>query len=91
MVTQVAQRNDVTRQQIYAWRRELKKRGLWSPDEGAIFLPIGVPVSRCAPAAPSAAASVSVELRLAKGRSLQFDSAMDQATLIRLIRAVEAA
>ncbi|WP_155268933.1 transposase [Brucella intermedia] len=27
-VTDVAQRYDVTRQQIYTWRRELKKKGL---------------------------------------------------------------
>ena len=90
-VTQVAQRNDVTRQQIYAWRHELKRKGLWSPEEGAIFLPIGVPAIECAPAASVPASSVSVELRLAKGRSLQFDSVMDEATLMRLIRAVEAA
>ena len=31
-VTQVAQRHEVTRQQIYAWRHELKRKGLWSPD-----------------------------------------------------------
>ena len=30
-VTRVAQRNDITRQQIYAWRHELKKKGLWAP------------------------------------------------------------
>ena len=34
-VTQVAQRHDVTRQQIYAWRHYLKKKGLWSPGCGA--------------------------------------------------------
>jgi transposase len=90
-VTQVAQRNDVTRQQIYAWRHELKKKGLWSPEEGAIFLPIGVPAIECAPAASVPAASVSVELGLVKGRTLRFDSVMDEAALMRLIRAVEAA
>ena len=31
-VTQVAQRHEITRQQIYAWRHEMKKKGLWSPD-----------------------------------------------------------
>ncbi|WP_190305595.1 transposase [Roseicitreum antarcticum] len=36
-VTQVAQRHEVTRQQIYAWRSELKRKGLWSPDAGALF------------------------------------------------------
>ena len=42
-VTQVAQRHDVTRQQIYAWRHEMKKKGLWSPDGGALFLPFDIP------------------------------------------------
>jgi transposase len=27
-VTQVAQRHDATRQQLYAWRHDLKKKGL---------------------------------------------------------------
>lgn len=40
-VTQVAQRHEMTRQQIYAWRHELKRKGLWSPDAGALFLPVG--------------------------------------------------
>jgi transposase len=29
-VTQVAQRHEVSRQQVYAWRHELKKKGLGS-------------------------------------------------------------
>ncbi len=36
-VTQVAQRHEVTRQQIYAWRHELKRKDLWSPDAGRCF------------------------------------------------------
>ena len=32
-VTQVAQRHEITRQQIYAWRHFLKSKGLW-PVEG---------------------------------------------------------
>ena len=39
-VTQVAQRHENTRQQISMWRHELKGKGLWSPDAGALFLPI---------------------------------------------------
>ncbi|MGO4916624.1 transposase [Pseudogemmobacter sp. W21_MBD1_M6] len=31
-VTQVAQRHEIMRQQIYALRHELKKKGLWSPE-----------------------------------------------------------
>jgi len=39
-VTQVAQRHAITRSQIYGWRRNLKKKGLGSPDRGAVFLPV---------------------------------------------------
>jgi transposase len=40
-VTQVAQRHEIRRQQIYAWRHDLKKKGLWSPDAGALYLSSG--------------------------------------------------
>jgi transposase len=36
-VTQVAQRYEVIRQKIYAWRHELKRKGLWSPDLARII------------------------------------------------------
>ncbi|SNT34819.1 transposase, partial [Antarctobacter heliothermus] len=54
-VTQVAQRHEITRQQIYAWRHELKKKGLWSPDAGALFYPLDIPVASGVPVAPPAA------------------------------------
>ena len=94
-VTQVAQRHEITRQQVYAWRHELKKKGLWSPDAGALFFPLeipdaaGVPVPQ--PPVAETAPPSAVELRLRGGRCLQFDSAMDPAALTSLIRAVEAA
>jgi transposase len=94
-VTQVAQRHEVTRQQIYKWRHELKKKGLWSPDIGALFFPLDMPVTSGVPVAqpPTAEAppAIAVELRLRGGRSLHFDSTVDPATLISLIRAVDAA
>ena len=37
-VMQVAQRHELTRSQVYGWRRNLKKKGLWSPDRGAVFV-----------------------------------------------------
>ena len=104
-VTQVAQRHDVTRQQVYSWRHDLKKRGLWYPmrsptpildqgleqglEQGTVFLPIDFHVPETAPPAPVAPSSV--ELGMVGGRCLQFDSTMDVAVLTRLIRAVEAA
>ncbi|MPQ96213.1 transposase [Thioclava sp. JE_KL1] len=94
-VTQVAQRHEVTRQQIYAWRHELKRKGLWSPETGVLFLPAGmVPAmdltvveDRTTTTTPV----VWVELRLVKGRVLRFESNIDDAALSRLVRAVDAA
>ena len=54
-VTQVAQRHDVTRQQIYAWRHELKKKGLLSALPEALFLPVDLdrPMELAMPAVAS--------------------------------------
>lgn len=94
-VTQVSQRHEVTRQQIHAWRHDLKKKGLWSPDGGALFFPMDLPVAAGVPAAQSPvverAPPSAVELRLRCGRCLHFDSTMEPAALTSLIRAVEAA
>lgn len=94
-VTQVAQRHEVTRQQIYAWRHELKKKGLWSPEGGALFFPLDIPVAAGVPVAQppavEAPSPITVELRLRGGRSLHFDSAVDPVAMTSLIRAVEAA
>tara|TARA_R110000796_G_C14412986_1_gene418964 strand:- start:345 stop:725 length:381 start_codon:yes stop_codon:yes gene_type:complete len=94
-VTQVAQRHEIKRQQIYAWRHDLKKKGLWSPDAGALFFPLDIPVAAGVPAAQSPITEVPplvpVELRLQGGRSLHFDSTVDPAVLTALIRAVDGA
>jgi transposase len=95
-VTQVAQRHDVTRQQIYAWRHGLKKKGLLSALPEALFLPVeldrraelSVPAAM---SAPEARRFTSIELQLANGRCLRFDAALDMAMLTPLIRAVEGA
>ena len=91
-VTQVAQRHEITRQQIYAWRHDLKNKGLWSPDAGALFLPFDIPEHGVPAIAdtPTVAAPMAVELRLRNGRSLHFDSNMAALALTQLIRAVEA-
>jgi len=47
-VTQVAQRHDITRQQIYAWRHALMKAGLLRPATGAVLLSLDMPTSFCA-------------------------------------------
>ncbi|UWR53674.1 transposase [Phaeobacter inhibens] len=88
-VTHVAHRHDVTRQQIYRWRHELKKKGLWPTGDGAVFVPIDFHVAEMA--APEPAPPSPLELRLSNGRCLRFDTGVDTAALTRLIRAVDAA
>ena len=95
-VMQVAQRHDVTRQQIYAWRHELKKKGLLSALPEALFLPVEFdsPVELGMPTVSSeveAARPAQIELQLGNGPCLRFDPALDAVTLTQLIRAVEAA
>ena len=90
-VTQVARRHDVTRQQIYRWRHELKKKGLWPPTQGAVFLQIDFQVADIVTSPPELAPPSAVELCLGNGRCLRFDTAVDEAALTKLIRAVEAA
>ena len=93
-VTQVAQRHDVTWQQIYVWRHELKRKGLWSLTDSALFFPVDFPSAHGLPGTPESSPITSptpVELRLQGGRCLCFDSTMDAAALTQLIRAVEAA
>lgn len=94
-VTQVAQRHDVTRQQIYAWRHDLKKKGRLFPTADALFLPIAapepmkthLPEAATSPIAPDR----QVELMLANGRCLRFAPDLEATVLARLIRMVEAA
>lgn len=92
-VTQVAQRHEITRQQIYTWRHEMKKKGQWSRDAGALFFPFDIPAHDVPAIAVTAtvAAPMTVELRLRNGRSLHFDSNMAAVALTQLIRVVEAA
>lgn len=93
-VTEVARRHDVTRQQIYAWRHELKKKGVLSP--APVFLPLEMPEPQEMAAAPEPgerlpAGPTPIEVQLNCGRSLRFDRDIDTAILTRLIRAVETA
>ena len=41
-VTQLAHHHEVTRQQIYSWRHELKKKGLLTPSTDVAFLPVDI-------------------------------------------------
>ncbi len=92
-VTQIAQRHDVSRQQLYIWRRELKRKGLLCETAPASFIPVelsAVPKGASEPSDDVAGYSSLVELELRHDRRLRFDSGLDCSVLTRLIRAVEA-
>lgn len=93
-VTEVARRHDVTRQQIYTWRSELRRKGLLLPPASPAFLPVDIPVARSPSGVHKDAddgLSAEVELQLCCGRSLRFGRDIDTAILTRLIHAVETA
>ncbi|WP_030538504.1 transposase [Sphingobium sp. DC-2] len=93
-LARVARRYDVSRSQIYNWRRQFKKRGLLPTPVGPTFLPFDIDASmlNAAPALEERNVSPAmVELCLTQGRRLRFDSGIEGATLTRLIRSVEAA
>ena len=71
-VTQVAQCHDLRRQQIYAWRHDLRKKGLCAPEGAALFLPVDL----SAPAVPASKvatdiAAPMVEIVLRNGRQIR--------------------
>ena len=92
-VTQLAHHHEVTRQQIYGWWHELKKKGLWPLSAGVAFLPVDISDLRKPPEAQTdkPVVPLMVEVRLQNGRSLHFDGAMDAAIMARLIQVVETA
>ena len=91
-VTQVAQRHDLRRQQIYAWRHDLRKKGLCEPEGAALFLPVelATPLALEAQGAANNAVPM-VEIVLRNGRQIRCLGGIGDDDLARLIRLVEAA
>lgn len=93
-LARVARRYDVSRSQIYQWRHQFRKRGLLPAPTGPTFLPVDIAASMLsAEPVPEdrVVPPLMVELCLAQGRRLRFDSGIEAAALTRLIRSVEAA
>ena len=91
-VTPVAQRHDLWRQQIYAWRHDLRKKGLCEPEGAALFLPVelATPLALEAQVAANIAVPM-VEIVLRNGRQIRCQGGIGDDDLARLIRLVEAA
>jgi transposase len=91
-VADVARRHDVTRQHIYQWRREMRRKGLWPAAEAPVFLP--VEMSGAAEATASTqprVASAEITVLLRNGRQLRCPEGIGEAALVRLVRLLETA
>jgi transposase len=91
-VSDVARRHDLTRQHLYQWRAQLRRKGLLPEVCGeTVFVALPEPTG-----APQEALSVDgrddrIEIVLSKGRRLKCSGHLADTTLLRLIRLVEAA
>ena len=90
-VSDVARRHDITRQHIYQWRAELRRKTLWSEgdDAGAGFIQVN-------PAPEDRVVALRsdrrpFEILLCKGRRLCGVEGFAESDLIHLIRVVERA
>lgn len=91
-VQDVAQRHDVARQQIYQWRREMRRKGLWPVVDAPVFLPVEMAVAPEAAVATEPggmAGEITVVLR--NGRQLRCPDGIGDAALVRLVRLLETA
>lgn len=88
-VADVAREADLTRQHIYQWRQEMRRKGLWPVLGSALFLPVEEDIA--APRQPSAPGPVPmVEILLRNGRHVRCAETIDDRSLARLIRVLEA-
>ena len=91
-VSEVARRHDISRQNIYQWRCELKPKAV-HPTGKAVFLPVEVTEDEPGPGAGCGGdvPGHPVEIGLRNGRSLRFAADIPDRVLMRLIRVAEAA
>jgi transposase len=88
-VADVARRHDVTRQHIYQWRREMRRKGLWPKGETAVFLPLE-PAQEAEAAREPGATAAEITVVLRNGRQLRCSDGIADASLSRLLRLLEA-
>jgi|SRR5690606_34679464 len=90
-VASVARRHDITRQHIYQWRREMRRKGLMSPRD-PMLVPVEVAEEAVADTGDDRPLSSDpVEVVLTNGRILRGRPSMSDAQWVRLIRIAEAA
>ena len=92
-VADVARRHDLTRQHIYQWRRELRRKGLWPCSGGTVFLPLEMTAAEqeTTPGATGPVERREITVILTNGRELRCEAGIGELQLTRLIRVVETA
>ena len=93
-VADVARHHDIPRQQIYQWRQQLKRKGLWSVEASPMFLEVPSPdelPASWSPARDDDAVAPEVRIVLRSGRELHCGPDIDEAALRRLVHVLEAA
>jgi len=88
-VTDVARRHDITRQHIYQWRQQLKRRGLRSTEEAPVFLEVDASSMTSSARPLSASPDGQVRIVLRTGRELVCGVGIDDLSLRRLIGILE--
>ena len=92
-VADVARRHDVTRQHIYQWRREMRRKGLWPVTDAPVFLPVEMDTAQeCVPTPrPCDSEMPQITIVLRNGRELRCSDRIDDSALSRLVRLLETA
>ena len=93
-VADVARRHAISRQQIYQWRQQLKRKDLWPVEAAPMFLEVPSPDDRSASWAPSVddgAVTPEVRIVLRSGREVHCGAGLDDTALRRLVHVLEAA
>ena len=90
-VAEIARRHDLTRQHIYQWRRELRRKGLWPCSGETVFLALDPPREDQVSEGSPTSDVPSVEIVLRNGRELRLRGGLGDNDLARLIRVVETA
>ena len=91
-VADVARRHDLTRQHIYQWRGEMRRRGLWPTTDAPVFLRVEMAAAlKAAAATEPCGASAEITVVLRNGRQLRCADGIGDAALERLVRLLEMA
>jgi transposase len=90
-VAEVARRHDLTRQHIYQWRREIRRKGLWPGSGETVFLALDPPGDDRRVDGSATPGAMLVEVVLRNGRELRLRGGLGDDDLARLIRLVETA